>query len=153
MHDEFPVHVYFADKDPYLATDAKKLQVALTALGSDFEGKPGMGGSRHYIYREFPARVYHADLESKLVHSATELETLCAKGWSAKPLPPKPEPVAKDVTKAEYEANMRAARAELQMEDMKAALLANQQQMVEMMALLKDEPAKRSHKAKAEAAA
>jgi hypothetical protein len=121
------IPVFYADKEPIYPGNEKDYEKALKA-----------GGSRHYIPKHYPRRVYRylqsGEVETNIANDAEHFQSLLGDGWSGTPLAPPLPPPAKDVTKAEYEANMRTAKAELQNDELR-------KQLNEVLAMLKEKDA------------
>lgn len=143
MSDEIygQIPVFFADKEPVYPGNEKEFEKAL--LGVD---RGGLGGSRHYIPKHYPRRVYRyqpsGHVETNVAENAEHFALLLEQGWSGTPLAPPLPPPKKDVTKAEYEANMRTAKAELQNDDLRKQLNTMQEQMAKLVAHLSEKEPK-----------
>ncbi len=138
------VPVFFPDKEPIYPLNEKEYAKAILSVE-----KGGLGGSRNYIPKHYPRRIYRYDDKGEVVlavsNNAEEFQAQLEAGWSGTPLAPPLPPPEKDVTKAEYEANMRTAKAELRAE-------ALEKRLDEMMALLKEKESKPAKGHKGDAA-
>lgn len=145
MSDEVygQIPVFFADKDPIYPGNGKEFEIAIKS-----PAQGGLGGSRHYIPKHYPRRVYRyldsGAVDLAIAEDADDFAAKMEAGWSPTPLAPPLPPPEKDVTKAEYEANMRTAKAELRNEELQKQMSAMQGQLAQLTALLSaKEPEKR----------
>ena len=114
----WPVPIYFADKDPVYAGNQKELDKATKSVK---EG--GLGGSEIYIHREFPRDIYDSNGGIKRVHDAHQLRIAIEEGWSTDPPEPKVETSSNKVqTQVEYEMQVRLAKQESEIANLKDTL-------------------------------